>query len=719
MNTPFPLLLARRKTVLLAALLIMALFVPFLPRLRADFSLESFYVVSGATQRDYRFFKGAFSRQDEQVSLFVQGIGLDGPGCLALEAIARDLESIGLTRILWYGTVVPGADCGRPGELPRLLTENPLFEMLLWNHARDTFVIAGSIAPADNHHAFLRGFGRKLDGVAARHRIDGRRVEASGTPVITARYLEAMERDQFRFLPVALGLMFLLLFFLSGTLPGTILFFLSVLPAWIVTLGLMALLDVRISSLLSVLPVILVIVGVSDSIHLLSPLTRTDGEPGPAIAATFSRLWFPCLLTSLTTALGFASLMITRIPIVVEFAWVTAAGILITWCFSMTLFPVLLSFSPPVRTSRAATCAIAAMTGLHAFTRRRHRWILALTLAAVVLGAVMYRPMDSTVYMVDDLDTDHPVARSMRGIDQKGFGLFQINLVMKAGGASLYTPAGRAWMRAFSKFAVTRDGIRKVIGPEDILARMQASIPVPVEDWEPLLQTQTGKKALDGFHNVDAKAGQMLLFTGDLGTRHTDALLGVLETWISKNPPPFEVALTGTLVVANRSFAAFTSGFWRSLVLALGLILLVLLLVSRRPLVSLLLLIPSLLPLLACLFVAGRLGWRLTPSVVLVFSVALGLIVDNSIHLFGRIMQARREGLPAADQVGTALSTAGVSVLLSSVIISGGFAGLMFSQFRAISGLGTLMVLASFFSLLANLVILPAALHAFGRPSRS
>jgi predicted RND superfamily exporter protein len=317
--------------------------------------------------------------------------------------------------------------------------------------------------------------------------------------------------------------------------------------------------------------------------------------------------------------------------------------------------------------------------------------------------------------MVDDLSADHPIVRAMREIDEKGFGLFQINLVMKAGPESLYTPKNRAWMREFTKFAAGRDGVRKVIGPEDILTRMQASIPFPMEDWEPLLQTQTGKKALEGFHNGEAKAAQMLLFTGDLGTQRMGALLEALSTWIAQHPPAFEVALTGTTVVANRSFSAFTSGFWLALALALGLIALVLLGISRRPGAALLLLIPSLLPLLACLFVAGRLSWRLTPSVVLVFSIALGLIVDNSIHLFGRMMQARREGHPPADQLRLALTTAGVSVLLSSIVIIGGFAGLMLSQFSAISGMGALVVLASLFSLLANLVILPAALHFFCR----
>jgi len=103
---------------------------------------------------------------------------------------------------------------------------------------------------------------------------------------------------------------------------------------------------------------------------------------------------------------------------------------------------------------------------------------------------------------------------------------------------------------------------------------------------------------------------------------------------------------------------------------------------------------------------------------VLVFSIALGLIVDNSIHLFGRIVQARREGLAPREAVGAALSTAGVAVLMSSLVIMGGFAALTLSSFRVISGLGTLVLLASAFSLLANLVILPAALHAFERPPR-
>jgi hypothetical protein len=454
-----------------------------------------------------------------------------------------------------------------------------------------------------------------------------------------------------------------------------------------------------------------VVVGVSDSIHLLAPLARRPVGTGEGLAETFTRLWLPCLLTSLTTALGFLSLVATGIPIVVEFAWVTAVGILLTWVSSMTLFPALLSWLPPSRPSRVTAAAAAWLGHLLDFTVRRRRAVLLAGLAVVAAGALTWRPLSSTVYMVDDLDDGHPVTRSLRGIDRDGFGLFQINLVLRAGEGSLYTPANREWLRAFSRFAGAQENVRKALGPEEVLSRVQAEIPFPVEDWEPFLLTETGRRALAGFHNTELGAGQVLLFTGDLGTRRTGALLAVLEDWIAQNPPPFEVFLTGTTVVAHRSFAAFTAGFWRSLALALVLIWLVLLAASRRPLGSLLLLVPSLLPLLACLWVAGLLGWRLTPSVVLVFSVALGLIVDNSIHLAGRLLQARREGLEPAAALRTTLTTAGVAVLLSSVVIAGGFAGLAFSSFRAISGLGTLLALASLFSLVCNLVLLPALLH--------
>ncbi len=503
----------------------------------------------------------------------------------------------------------------------------------------------------------------------------------------------------------------------SGTLVGTLLFFVSVVPAGVVTLGIMVLAGVKLSSLLSVLPVILVVVGVADSVHLLTPLAAARATPGDraawgrTLAETFGRLWLPCLLTSLTTALGFLSLVVTGIPLVVEFAWVTAVGIGLTWVTSMTLFPALLSWLPPRRPSRVAFVAAALLGRLLDFTARRRRAILAAGLLLVAAAALTWRPLSATVHMVDDLDAGHPVARPLRVLEQAGFGLFQINLVLRSRDRLRFTSSDRAWLRAFSRFAAARDGVAKVLGPGELLDRLQQEIPIPVEDWEPLLGTETGRRALSGFHNGDARAAQVLLFTGDLGTRRTDELLHQLNEWIAINPPPFEVFLTGTTVVAHRSFAAFTAGFWRSLAAALVLIWLVLLAASRHPLGSALLLVPSLAALAACLWVAGRLGWRLTPSVVLVFSVALGLIVDNAIHLAGGLLQARREGLDPASALRRTVTGPGVAVVLSSIVIAGGFSVLAFSGFRAISGLGILLALASLFSLVCNLVVLPALLH--------
>jgi len=712
MTTFFAGIVRRRRTVVLAALLVTSLFARLLPRLEADFRLERLYVLTEDTRDQYAFFKAAFARQDEQVTLVVRGLRADGPGCLALEALADDLHRLGMSRVLWYGAVVPGLDCRRPGELGALLSRNPLFENLLWNPARDIFLISASIERDQNRQASLRELERRLDEVISRRAVPGMRIELTGTPVITARYLDALERDQVRLLPAALGLLFLLTLVVSGTLIGTLLFFISVVPAGVVTLGIMALAGVRISSLLSVLPVILVVVGVADSIHLLTPLADGRGSSGKdALAGTFGRLWLPCLLTSLTTALGFLSLVATGIPMVVEFAWVTACGILLTWIMSMTLFPALLSWMPPKGPSRMSVRTAPLLGTFLAIITRHRRAVLVACGLLVVAGALTWRPLSATVYMVDDLDAGHPVSRPLRDLEAAGFGLFQVNLVIRSPGGRLFTPANRDWLRAFSRFAAARDGVARVLGPGELLDRLQQEIPVTVEDWEPLLQTETGRRALAGFYNGEVRAAQVLLFTGDLGTARTGALLHRLQDWISRNPPPFEAFFTGTTVVAHRSFAAFTAGFWRSLAAALVLIWLVLLAASRRPLGAALLLLPSLLALAACLWVAGRLGWRLTPSVVLVFSVALGLIVDNSIHLVGGLLQARREGLDPAAALRRAVTGPGVAVVLSSIVIAGGFAVLALSAFRSIAGLGILLALASLFSLVCNLVLLPALWH--------
>lgn len=242
------------------------------------------------------------------------------------------------------------------------------------------------------------------------------------------------------------------------------------------------------------------------------------------------------------------------------------------------------------------------------------------------------------------------------------------------------------------------------------MAAVEDQLGVALGDYTLFLKTQIGAKTFAPVYNIKSKTAQMIVFIHDVGTKRTKHLVGAMRSWLKANPPPFKVYITGTTMVAQSSFDQVISGFSRSLLWAVLFIFAVLLFVSRSIKVSLLLLIPNVVPLLSILGIMGAFAMRVSPSTALVFSISLGIIVDNSIHLFGAVHKRKKEGASLSRAVDGALVTTGRAIATSSLIIISGFLGMLFSGYRAINNMGLFVAGALILSFFANLVLLPALL---------
>ncbi|MCB9636583.1 MAG: MMPL family transporter [Sandaracinus sp.] len=140
--------------------------------------------------------------------------------------------------------------------------------------------------------------------------------------------------------------------------------------------------------------------------------------------------------------------------------------------------------------------------------------------------------------------------------------------------------------------------------------------------------------------------------------------------------------MTGTLRLSHVALADILSGFGSSLVLAFFAVFALLSWLLRSVWQGLLAMVPNLLPLLAMLGAMGAFGLDVKPSTLLVFSVALGIAVDDTLHLVGRLVERRRLGDAMDAAIDDALRTSGRAIVLTSLVIGAGFAVLVTSDFR-------------------------------------
>jgi len=719
--------------------------------IRADYDVEQFFKVGDPARQVYEDFGERFPREDRQVTLFWDiGEPLDLRTYRQMEQAAEWFAEAGLVDVIWAGnaevadqTLIEGENALRihrlvePDSLDaeylaRVLDRyrrDALYEGIRWNAAQTVFTVQGYLEERENNDANRRRVEEMLSARLATLDAAGRTWVLGGVPIARSRVLEALSRDQRLLLGGGLLLFFGILYVFLRCATQVSLCLAAILPAYVVTLGIMAWADAPMTVLTSFVPIIVLVVGASDAIHVLNRFReeQTTGASRPAaIVRAFADLLVPCFYTSLTTALGFAALISTRVDIVVAFALSTTAAIVLTFVFSMTLFPVLLSFGGMERARRRLGFPwLDLMLARAVSMAARPRWrVVALFAALGTLGLAAGSQMRVNSYMIDDLRSDQPIVRDLRWIEHHGFGVFEINLFLRQDGdLPWHHPDNLAWMERFQRWAERDPLVIKTIALPDFIKPLRQAIldgsdstrilPASAAEASQLLllaSLQDASFVEAVYHQHDGDA-QVMMTVRDEGSVATIPFLDRIDSYLVGDPPPGGSGeVTGTVRMAQSVFGEILQSFGLSLALAGGLIFLVITYMLRSWRWGFVTLLANVFPMFV---VAGAMklgGFDLKPSSILVFAVAFGIAVDDTIHLVGRVRTGLRDGQGMAGAVQHAVRESGRAIVITTFVVAAGFSLLLFSQFESLFLLGSMTIVSAAAALAADLYMLPALL---------
>jgi len=564
---------------------------------------------------------------------------------------------------------------------------------------------------------------------------EGFEAHYNGSLEISETYNRITVENQTKFTPpimlITLGAVFLM--FRSWRKTALTLVAIGVSVMW--TLGLYALMGFSFNVLASMIVPLVIVLAIADDVHIIQRFdhaVRAGASQEEAFRTTIRHLAAPIFGASATTALGMLSLATSDVVAVRSFGIGAAVGVMVDFVISIVFVPTVLAWMRPESTQPPQErWFLEPLTRVAAFSTRHARPILgvAAVLAGLAMAGVTRLEVDTN--HIAFFSKNHPLGRSASVIDQKLGGVYGFQIMLEGEPGSMQQPA---MLRRIDDLATRIEGfpeVRKVTTLADYVKRInrelegrgEAGAVVPdspdtiAQELFVFTLADEGRHELARVVTSDASATQMSI---KLQSMSSDLLFEYVADVERFAAEAFAgTGVTPTVTGSGKLFAELDHYLVKSQIssfaTAFVTVFTVIFLVFRSWRYGLLAIVPNLFPVLAVFGVMGWLGISLNIATVMVASVALGVVDDDTIHFISRFRRERKEGAPIPAAIEAATVHEGRAALTTAIISSAGFAVLMMSEYKPSAWFGGLLALTMIVAFLAEVFILPATIVLLSR----
>jgi predicted RND superfamily exporter protein len=561
-------------------------------------------------------------------------------------------------------------------------------------------------------------------------------VHYSGLPYIRTVTSKMIQNELLMFTLAALLIASILLFILFKSFRAVFFSMLVVIVAVIWALGTIVLFGYKISILTGILPPLLIVIGVENSIFLLNKyLTeyREHKNKVKALSRMISRIGNANLLTNATTAVGFAAFIITGNQLLVEFGIIAALNIFIIYLLSLFMLPILFSYFPEPRPKHLKHLEKGFISKILdkvvEIVQTKRTIIYIVTIILVTIGIIGTTKLKTTGNIVDDISKDDVLYKDLIFMEKnfKGVMPLEITIDTKKPKGVLKSSTLRKIDRLQNILAQYPEFSEPLSIVEVVKSAKQAfyrgnpkmySLPNNQErnfilSYVPSLDQGGKNSILNSFVDTNLQITRVSVQMANIGTNDIERILKDLRPKVDSLFPPdkYEVHLTGTSVVFLKGTNYLVKNLFQSLLLAVVVITLLMALIFSSARMILISLIPNIIPQILTAGMMGYFGISIKPSTILIFSVALGISVDNTIHFLSRYrLHLKQTNWNIKESVLAALHKTGYSMIYSAIVLFFGFSMFTFSSFGGTEALGYLVSFTLLVALFSNLFVLPSLL---------
>ncbi|MBM3224811.1 MAG: hypothetical protein FJZ47_13535 [Candidatus Tectomicrobia bacterium] len=641
----------------------------------------------------------------------------DLPGVSTVHSLtqARDMRQLQLTP---FGIAVP-----------RLLPDEPLSPLQV-EALRHNMLMRGTLLSADLHTAGLLVVPEVREmssstrdtwltavrAVAAQHARDGRQTYTAGIPLERHDVTAYIQRDQRRILPCVLLILLGVTYAIYRVKRFALLSLTCVLLALIWVLGVVGWSGVPLNVITALLPAVILVVSVSVVVHLVNQfLDEADGTPDVQVAVerAIGHVGVACLLTSVTNALGFFSLPVIQAPAVQEFGLFAGLGVLCAFVVTMTYAPVmLLSIGrvPVQRWHHLKTGRLEnALESLTHWVARHRRMILLGMLGFLVAMLPGIWQIREGTDIVRALKADAPLRLSSEFIDRHLTGVYSLEILVQAPmAADLTSPGTIRQVLAFAHWLRAQPEVTAVFSPWEPLRGVRAELLEDDAQLQLLATLLPLEMPLTAWMDPQDKMVRLSARIPSLDSARVLALAERVQQQALVQALPLQV--TGTAYMLAHMSRALVSNQVSSLACAVVMIVGTITLAFRSWQFGLLAALPNLLPTVLIFGLMGWCGVALSAATAMIASVALGLFVDDTIHLLYLYRAATQAGRAPLSALTYAIRQAGRAVLFTSCILTLGFWAGLLGSFKPTLYFSWLMGCTMLFSVVTELLVTPAAI---------
>ncbi len=548
----------------------------------------------------------------------------------------------------------------------------------------------------------------------------------SGLPVLHLEMNRSLGRMASFFLPLLLILAMAILAFVFRQIHFIVIPLGFVAVCQGILFGIMGYLEIHLNLVNIILAPILFVICLATAVHILMAyrrsLTENSGEQHPVIA-TYRLKAKPVIWTGVTTLTAFGSLAFSNNPPVRTLGIWSAAGIFIMTIMVFSLYPIFLSFSRggstwrrQQRFERFASLFGSNLASLAVIHRRKIWFALALFSGIALIGLQQLHVEDNLGRYLPPL---HPARMELERLESGGIGVFAAELVISRT-KSLLKPEAQLQLSRLAAQLRAEPLVRGVMSSGDLVESAIRYILVEgkVTDsirWLSIGLLQTSPDSRELFHALvtpDGGQARVTLLLPMLSFDRAEPLFDRIIAIARDMFPGSDAHITGQYPLILQAQSTLLRGLTLSLFITLCCVALVFFLLIRSVRLTIRLLIPNIWPIIMVFGGMGLLGVPVDSVSVMTASIVLGLAVDDTLHTMSYFLAFSAESDPKAAIVTTLQHTAPAHIL-TSVILSSGFAACYFSDLLPVSRMGILSAIAILLALLGDLVIIPSL---FGQP---